>query len=303
MGRKPMVDFNPAEVRGFHGRWILGGERHKHIRHLLRDMMGGGSGGGGEPRQFSQEEVRASAQRLARARGISGHDIRAAERSAGLGGGGDRAADKAEAQARSRGRGRGRGRRGLGLGYHPFLRRMAYGRGFGRGGGLYRAASLGRIAVGMHRRSVAKKQAAAKSKAAAQKRAARQRAAAQKRQAAAARRAAAAKARARNRAIVATSRAQVAKSRAQYAQKQAAARAVTAGARRLAATQRSVRAPSGRAPGRVGAGAGRGTGTKITPSAQVMANLARYTGAAGGTRLGVTRVNPRSSSSGMKVKG
>jgi len=36
-----MVDFNPAEIRGFHGRWIFGGEHHKHVRNAIRKIERG----------------------------------------------------------------------------------------------------------------------------------------------------------------------------------------------------------------------------------------------------------------------
>lgn len=82
-----MAGFNASEIRGFHGRWILGGIRkieHPLVRAMAQSMHDRGDHAGAakvvqvahaEQRRFSEEEVRSASREVAKAQGISSNAV------------------------------------------------------------------------------------------------------------------------------------------------------------------------------------------------------------------------------------
>jgi len=225
-----MVNFNPAEIRGFHGRWVIGGPHHPHLRHRKGLLGRAESAIGASMREasrvgrISQRDIRVTAERSARAAGISSSMFRDAERAAGV-----RTPRPSRAGARSR-------RRGSYSPYHryrsmmyrhPMLARAMYG---GRGGHLMQALYIGRL---LHHPKTATTGH-----------------------------------------IGIPSPGSV----------PAAKKPKKPPAKKKPPTIRPPKAPSGK---RTTGGKAKGAGQKVTPSAQVMANLGRYVNAPGGARAGV----------------
>ena len=291
-----MVNFRPGQLRGFHGRWVTGGPRHAHKRHgkIGRLLPSGPTVQGAHPGDrapshegspFTHEQVRQAARAAAIKRSQSSQAAAAHRESAAAS-----RARTAEARARAAeqkakgppnkpkegGQKRG-GRRGGGL---------PGGGGGGGGGALAGLANIGQIATYLHgapkkkpaakkplKKNVPKKPAAAK-KPAAHKTAAQKAADAKKKAAAAA---AKKKARDLARKKAAAKRAADAARRRAEADARRKAAAAAAARRRGQRLASSVKAPTGKAPtvARVG-----GAGSKVTPSAEVMARLRQYVAAA-----------------------
>jgi hypothetical protein len=266
-----MVNFNIGEFRGFHGRWAPGGPHHPHLRRrkgIFGRAVGAAEAGARDAtrtervsagsvaraRRTSDAQIRNTAERMARAQGISSSEMRQAERSAGVSGGGgaERSAseqarrDETRARKTSSTRSRSMGRRR----YHPLLRHALYGGGRHGPGSLLRNALLARsLYHALHRQPPKPKK---------------------------------------------PKKAPVKKAPKKAAPKKAAAKRPV--------TIRPPKAPTGkRPPG--GKGAGSGVAQKVTPSAQVMANLQRYTNVPGGVRAGVGTAGRSSMSSTGRTAG
>src|SRR5215831_14649057 len=235
----PMVNFNISELRGFHGRWMLGGPHHPHLRRhkgvigrAIRTVESERASPGSTTRSAERAAARTSARTqratnseirntyrsMARASGVPDSTFRQAERQAGVGSrekgtDAERASRGASRDRRARNRRSGYHRR-----YHPILRHALY--GGGRHGRLMQGLYLAQL---LHRRKKAppkpKKKPAPKKKVA--------------------------------------PKAKVKKPMAVKRPR----------------TIKPPKAPTGKRPG-AGAGKGGGVAQKVTPSAEVMANLA-----------------------------
>src|SRR5215469_610985 len=97
-----MVNFNISELRGYHGRWMLGGPSHPHIRRhrgLLGSAVHAAESGykdAARAERISARDVARSrraadsaiirtGERMARAQGIGRSELSRAERAAGIG--------------------------------------------------------------------------------------------------------------------------------------------------------------------------------------------------------------------------
>jgi hypothetical protein len=250
-----MVNFNPGEFRGFHGRWMLGGEAHPHLRRR-RGLLGAAEHAVGgiekdaakseratvRAERTSSAEIRRAAEATARSRGISSSMFRQAEKEAGVGQGAEKsAAGEGKKEARKTTRSRSAQARRL-------LGRNRYGgRRGGRirpGAGLLRAAALARLFRGTKKSTASTK--------------------------------------------IRVPGVPTAKKAAKPKAK-AKAKAKTAAKPKAAAKPRTIRPPKAPTGKRTSTGkqAGKGVAQKVTPSSQVMANLSRYVNAPGGTRAGV----------------